>query len=654
MEECIPRAELPDRRNPPWLTKEIVRTIKKRNYYYKLARKHGRPVDYDNYKRLRNEVVNALRTNKAKFFSNLNPKSGKKFWSALRHLKGVESTIPTLVSNNLKFETGEEKAQILNKFFSKNFSNSLPPLNPACYQTSESSTCPDDLLCTEEEVYGLIAGIDTANSNGPDGISGKMLKATAMSITPAITRLFNISIKTGQLPQNWKLARVNPIPKSSDKSNPANYWPISLLSVFSKLMEKHIHSKLLQHLNEHSVLSTQQWGFSKGKATTGALLTTVQNWHQILEKGDDVCAIFFDLKKAFGSVPHSALMNKLSDLNLQPHLLQWIANYLSNRRQYVEVNGQTSATSPVISGVPQGSVLGPLLFLIYINDIANVELSDSSLLLYADDVLLYRPICCPGDYTYLQQDINTLHTWSEANLLQFNPSKCRYMVVSRKVTPVLPDSDLSIDGSSLHKVDHYKYLGVWLSHNLSWTKHIEETCKSATKQIGVMYRKFYRHSSQDTLKQLYLSLVRSKLEYAAPVWDPQKTTLCQKLEKVQKFALKVCSKNWSSDYEHLLNITNLPALSIRREYLKLTYLYQILNGSFIFPNAPLERRNIPVNLRNSNTIQFVRPICHTNAYMNSFFPHTISVWNRLPYEIQSSTSIASFKHNVMSYFCLHV
>ena len=124
------------------------------------------------------------------------------------------------------------------------------------------------------------------------------------------------------------------------------------------------------------------------------------------------------------------------------------------------MNGQTSATSPVVSGVPQGSVLRPLLFLIYINDIANVELSDSSLLLYADDVLLYRPIHCPGDYTYLQQNINALHTWSEANLLQFNPSKCRYMVVSRKVTPVLPDSDLGIDGSSLVKVDHYKYLGV--------------------------------------------------------------------------------------------------------------------------------------------------------------------------------------------------
>ena len=141
----------------------------------------------------------------------------------------------------------------------------------------------------------------------------------------------------------------------------------------------------------------------------------------------------------------------------------------------------------------------------------------------------------------------------------------------------------------MHRVNHYKYLGVWLSHNLSWSKHVEETCRSTTKQIGMIYRKFYRFSSQDTLKQLYLSHVRSKLEYAAPVWDPQQVTLSEKLEKVQKFALKVATKTWNSSYDHLLTITNLPALTTRRsrEYLKLSYLYQIVNGSFSFPGAPL-------------------------------------------------------------------
>ena len=198
-------------------------------------------------------------------------------------------------------------------------------------------------------------------------------------------------------------------------------------------------------------------------------------------------------------------------------------------------------------------------------------------------------------------------------------------------------------------MDHYKYLGVCLSHNLSWSKHIEETCKSASKQIGLIYRIFYLHPSQATLRSLYVSLVRSKLEYAASVWDPQQTTLRHTLEKTQNFALKVCTKNSSSDYAYHLNLTNLPFLSTRRLYLKLTFLFQILNGSFLYPNAPLVRRNLSLNLRNSNNIQFKRPICHTNAYMNYFFPHIISIWNNLPHEIQSCSSVSSFKRSVMSY-----
>ena len=155
-----------------------------------------------------------------------------------------------------------------------------------------------------------------------------------------------------------------------------------------------------------------------------------------------------------------------------------------------------------------------------------------------------------------------------------------------------------------------------------WSKHIEETYKSASKQIVLIYRIFYLHSSQATLRSLYVSLVRSKLEYAAPVWDPQQTTLRHTLEKTKKCALIVCTKNWSSDYAYHLNLTNLPFLSTRILYLNLTFLFQILNGSFLYPNAPLVRRNLSLNLRNSNNIQFKRPICHTNAYMN-YFPLTL-------------------------------
>ncbi len=181
------------------------------------------------------------------------------------------------------------------------------------------------------------------------------------------------------------------------------------------------------------------------------------------------------------------------------------------------------------------------------------------------------------------------------------------------------------------------------------SKQIDAMCRNACKQVGILYRQFYGHSSPDCLRQLYISLVRSKLEYAAPVWDPHQQTSIHKLEKVQKFALRVCTKLWTRDYDSLLDTMDLPSLSIRRLYLKLSYLYQVINGHFKFPVSPLERRVCPLNLRSTANIQFERPICRTNAFANSFFPDVISKWNDLPLELQESISILSFKRNVLRY-----
>ena len=221
------------------------------------------------------------------------------------------------------------------------------------------------------------------------------------------------------------------------------------------------------------------------------------------------------------------------------------------------------------------------------------------------------------------------------------------MIVSRKRLPFLPSTELNINNNAMSRVDHFKYLGVWLSHNLSWNKHVEVTCKSATKKLGLAFRKFYKHSSPAALKQLYLSYVRSQLEYASPVWDPHYSTLISALEKVQKFALRICTRNWNSDYTNLLRDCNLPALSTRRLYLKLCFLHQVINENFVFPYAPLTRRNIPLNLRNSDSLQFERPLVQTNAYKYSFFPHTIATWNTLPSDIQLCTSLWSFKRYLL-------
>ena len=648
MERCIPKAQVPNRKNLPWLTKEIVRLIRKRNYYYRRYQRGRWAKDQQKYKSLRNKVITMLRDSKAKFFNNLNPKSTKSFWSAVKYLNKQVSSIPTLVRNGCSVETDMDKADLLNSYFAECFNKSQPPLSSECYCSPDPESCPLDLFCTEEEIFELLAGIDTTKSNGPDGISGKMLKSTASSITPALTKLFNLSIKLGKLPAEWKLARVNPIPKQGSKSDPSNYRPISLLPVISKLMEKHIQKCLLKHLQEHSPISDNQWGFSKGKSTTGALLTAVDNWHRSLESGNDVCAVFFDLRKAFDSVPHKLLLNKLVEINTDPHLIKWIADYLRDREQYVGVNGASSNPLPVVSGVPQGSILGPLLFLIFIDGITSVSISNGSMLLYADDILLYRVIRNRQDLVHIQQDINSLHNWIQEKYLQFNASKCKYMLISRKRQPLVSSDLFTINNLKIEKVEHFKYLGVWLSSNLTWNKHIEEICKSASKQTGMIYRKFYQNSSRETLLNLYISLIRPRLEYAAPVWDPSHQTFTQAVEKVQRFALKMCLKNWSSTYEELLTDSKLPTLKDRRTLLKLSYLFQVMNGSFSFPNAPLTLRQTRT-LRNSEYLLLERPIVRTNAYMYSYFPHVISLWNSLPSFVHKCTSLSSFKYNLRSH-----
>ncbi len=214
--------------------------------------------------------MTTLRRSKQDFFSTLKPQS-KKFWTALKYLRKSDSSIPCLVVNGCKIEQDEEKAQVLNKQFYANFNHSLPPLDPNSFK-QPTRDLPENLRCTEDEVFNLLSNLDTTKANGPDGISAKMLKATAETITPSITMLFNISIKNCELPYDWKLAHVTPIPKSNDKSDPLNYRPISLLSILVKLLEKHMYSKILEQLKDISFLSNKQWGFTKGKSTTGALL----------------------------------------------------------------------------------------------------------------------------------------------------------------------------------------------------------------------------------------------------------------------------------------------------------------------------------------------------------------------------------------------
>ena len=639
IEECIPKGVLPPRKNLPWLNKNLICAMRKRNQLYRKAKQSG---DFSKYKLARNRVVSNLRRAKRAYFRNLNPKNPKKFWKAMKYLNKSQCSIPTLSHDDATVQTDIGKADLLNSFFSSCYNLSHSPLVPSEYQNSQSpQECPDEILCNEEEVYQLLSSLDVTKANGPDGISARALKQTATSITPSITKLFNLSLRTGHIPSEWKQSLV--VPKN-DKGSPNNYRPISLLSVLSKLLERHVHKILAEHLCTHHPLSNSQWGFSVGKSTVTALLTTTHEWFQQLEEGKEICAVFFDFKKAFNSVPHRPLITKLQQIGIPDHMLVWISNYLTDRSQKVVVNGATSESMPVLSGVPQGSVLGPLLFLIYIDGITSIPISSyTKIVLYADDLLLFRPISQQEDFTTLQRDIMAIEQWVLDNHLTFNTSKCSYMMLSRKRFPTTPLHPLMLSGLHLNEVECFKYLGVLLSSDLSWTPHITSVCSKAKKILGLLYRRFYNHAEGDTLKQLYLSLIRPHLEYACPVWDPHTMKDKVLLEDVQKFAFRMATKQWDSGYQDLLDIMNVLSLADRRLQLRLSLLYKIVHGMCYFPSDIFCPRT-NYSHRTNHSLVIDQPYARTNAYFYSFVPHTISAWNSLHQQHVTAPSVSAFKY----------
>ena len=417
----------------------------------------------------------------------------KKFWNFLNSVKGRRHPIPPLKQNDALISDDSDKATIFNKYFHSVFTvENCKDVPNLCQSLVFHPDLIDSIDFAVEEVHMELLNLKRDKACGPDHISVYLLLKGADFLAPPLTKLFQLSLSTGILPRDWVTANIVPVHKKGDRHLSSNYRPISLTSIVIKVMERIIHRQLLKALESNHLISNYQHGFRHRRSTVNLLLTAVHDWATCLEKRHSIHCIFLDLAKVFDSVPHSRLLLKLEFLGIRGNLLSWLECFLTSRFQWMVINGVFSEWLPVLSGVPQGSVLGPLLFLLYMDDIHHC-LSHSSVQMFADDIALYKEVTSPPDQELLQTDLNRVYAWSRKWLLNLNPSKCDSICISYKRSP--PLAQYQLGDQSLSTKSSLRYLGIYINSHLKWNDHVKFITAKASRTLNHLRNSLYRHLS---------------------------------------------------------------------------------------------------------------------------------------------------------------
>lgn len=448
-------------------------------------------------------------------------------------------------------------------------------------------------------------------TTGPDGIPAFLLRDCACIFAPPLVIIFNLILKNGCFPSMWRRSKVCPIFKKGDKSDISNFRAISIICNFAKVFEFLLHDVIYCKISNK--ISIHQHGFMKGRSTTTNLLCVTQFISESIDDQSQTDVIYTDFSKAFDRLDHTMLLKKLNDIGLSENLITLFRSYLSNRVQYVTFNGFKSVEYVATSGVPQGSVLGPLFFVIFINDIAD-ELNEVNYLMYADDLKLFSRIYSTDDCIHLQESLNKINNWCTKFNLPLNPQKCNVMSFTRKSIPI--SYDYTINNNILHRPETLRDLGVIFDKTLAFNIHINTIVSEASKTYGFIVRNSREFSNLETLKMLYCCYVRSKLEYASLVWTPHYNVHVNDLESVQRKFLKFMYFKSEGTYpaigfpqDDLLDRYALISLRCRRECISQIFLFKIINNIIDAPQLLSKLSfNIPRTMsRHSNVFYLATP-----------------------------------------------
>ena len=528
------------------------------------------------------------------------------------------------------------KAELLAKHFRSQFTcdnNTLSNMQARSTDAGISS-----IVFTPSLVSRVIKKLDARSSGGPDGIPPAFFKKTCLLLCQPLAFLFQILFDEGCLPPVWRQAFIASIFKKGDSTLPSNYRPISLTCCMCKLMESVIKDQLVSYLLSKGLISKQQHAFIKKHSTVTNLLESTHDWAVAMHCSHSVDTIYIDFKGAFDSVVHSKLVFKLRNLGINGCLLQWISAFLSNRTQCVVIEHCFSEWSPVLSGVPQGSVLGPILFILFIDDIAAICSGVITHKLYADDLKLYSTINSDCDRDLLQSALDRLQQWCQDWQLTINITKCHVMHFGNNNAHNI----YYLNGCQIGSAEVVTDLGVDIDPVLSYDAHINKIVGKAYSRVGVLFRGFASRNVQ-VLKQAYVTYVRPVLEYASSVWSPHLLKHINAIERVQKqFTRRIASLS-DLTYPERLAAIDLEPLEVRRLRMDLVLYYKCLNNLVALSGSEYFCQSQHNSQTRTGGNRLTRPGCSTNRFQNDFFNRCLSCWNRLPAHVINADSVFVFK-----------
>ena len=650
--KCIPPKKPRTFSRPPWFNKEIKSLVKKKRELWHSNKRTGWRCTslIAEYKQTRNslrkETRRAIKSHELEIASD--KKNPKRLFAYIQSKQARHIGISAITDDNgVTHTNGESMASTLNAQFCSAFTQDQQVTALPSIQHRAFSKVLDNIQFSRDEIGVRLNKLDRYKSPGVDGISSYVLKECSTAFASPLAILFNRSFVEGILPSAWLEANVKPLFKKGSRLDPSNYRPISLTSIVCKVMETIIRDSLLFHLVESQLISKQQHGFVPKKSCTTNLLETIDFVTLNMSKKRPVDIVFLDFSKAFDKVSHRSLLYKLEAYGIQGRALTWIKAFLSKRRQRVILGNSFSEWSDVLSGVPQGSVLGPLLFVIFVKDLTNVIKNTCKL--YADDCKLLAPVRDAHDAASLQSDIHAVQKWCKDWMMELNIGKCRVMHCGNrnpKNAYIFADSTNSTS-FPLEVTYRERDLGIIITPDMKWGDQVANAVGKASRALGVL-KKTFKSRDPKLWKKLYATHIRSHLEFGVAAWNPYQRGDIALLERAQRRVTRVPYKFRGLTYEDRCKRLGLTSLEKRRIRGDLIQQFKISKGieslSFELPSNDFLREIAPRGGKRSRLRREIVKSC--NQRHNFFTNRIVNIWNELPDNIITATSTNGFKNRL--------